>query len=482
MSKTVERPLLAWIDGVLVGEVRAISRAITSIENHDTNSQTLLQGLFPHTGKATIVGITGPSGAGKSTLVASLAKAIRQSGKTVGILAIDPTSPFSGGAILGDRIRMQAHSGDAGTFIRSMATRGALGGLSNATFEAAMVLDAAGKDYVLIETVGVGQDEVNIAKLADATIVVLVPGLGDDIQAFKAGIMEIADIFVINKADLPGAERVEQDVIAALSLASGPEANLPLPEIVKTVATCDEGVPQLLQTITTYIADSKQSGNSNARRKAIWRERLTEMLRDRIQAQVSQSALTAERLDQYATSIANRTVDPYTLVDELLKHVHESTSGESYNADSVKQGIALDHLGIGVKTLIEAVKFYESALGLKVSGYETIESQKTRVAMLPVGDSRIELLEPTEPNSPIGKFVEKRGEGLHHICLRVPNLRASIEHLKSSGVMLINDQPQIGAGGHEFVFIHPRSASGVLIELVQAHGVNDSHNRTFGEI
>ena len=230
---------------VLAGEPRAVARAISLIENEDPSAAGLVRDIFPHTGRAYLVGVTGPPGAGKSTLVDRLIARLRAGGTSVGVLAIDPTSPFTGGAVLGDRLRMNTHASDAGVFIRSMATRGHLGGLSRATGDAALVLDAAGRDVVLIETVGVGQDEVDIVRTADVSIVTLVPGTGDEVQALKAGIMEIADIFVVNKADHQGADRVVSAVESYLSLESSGER----PPIVKTCATTGEGIPALFAAI-----------------------------------------------------------------------------------------------------------------------------------------------------------------------------------------------------------------------------------------
>ena len=359
---------------------RELARAATAIENRTPEGLRLLAGLAPKAGRARIIGLTGPPGAGKSTLVDALARAMRKTGRTVGIIAVDPTSRKTGGALLGDRVRMQDHHADPGIFIRSMATRGSTGGLARATADVARLLDAAGKDYVIIETVGVGQDELAIAAVAQITIVVLVPGMGDDIQASKAGIMEIADIFVINKADHPGADRVEREIHA--------NSNAP---IVKTVATDGTGVGELLTAI-----------------------------------------------ENAPLSVPSAVSPQYTI----------------------------DHLGIAVKSLDEALRFYEGQLGMQARNRETVAREKVSVAMLPLGGPRIELLEASEPDSVIAKFIQKRGEGLHHVAIKVPDLGTAVARLKKAGARLLNE-PRRGAGGHEYVFVHPGSTGGVLLELIQ---------------
>jgi LAO/AO transport system kinase len=366
------------------GDTRSLSRLATGIENRDPQALETLRELEPATGHARIVGITGPPGAGKSTLVDALALELRKQGKTLAILAVDPSSRTSGGAILGDRIRMQQHHADPGIFIRSMATRGTLGGLARATADLAHLMDAAGRDYVIVETVGVGQDEIEITSVAQVTVVVLVPGMGDDIQAIKAGIMEIADIFVINKSDHPGADRVELELHAE---------GFTCP-ILRTVATEGKGIPELAEAI---------AGNTAIR----------------------------------AATVRERSVCAPTI----------------------------DHLGIAVTSLEQSIAFYQS-LGLAVAHRETVVTEKVDVAMLPAGGARIELLEPTAPDSPIAKFLEKRGSGLHHIALRVPDLAAAISRLQAGGARLLN-QPRTGAGGHTYVFVHPASTGGVLLELIQ---------------
>ena len=383
------------------GDTRSLSRLATGIENRDPQALETLRELEPATGHARIVGITGPPGAGKSTLVDALALELRKQGNTLAILAVDPSSRTSGGAILGDRIRMQQHHADPGIFIRSMATRGTMGGLARATADLAHLMDAAGRDYVIVETVGVGQDEIEITSVAQVTVVVLVPGMGDDIQAIKAGIMEIADIFVINKSDHPGADRVELELHAE---------GFACP-ILRTVATEGKGIPELVAALG--------------------------------QTCLSQGALFAPR-------------GGYPL-------------GPGLSQGSPSQGSppTIDHLGIAVTSLEQSIAFYQS-LGLAVAHRETVVTEKVDVAMLPAGDSRIELLQPTAPDSPIARFLEKRGPGLHHIALRVPDLDAAISRLQAGGARLLN-QPRTGAGGHTYVFVHPASTGGVLLELIQEH-------------
>ena len=370
------------------GDTRALARLATGIENRDPKALETLRELEAAGGHARLLGITGPPGAGKSTLVDALAVELRKQGKTIAILAVDPSSRASGGAILGDRIRMQQHHADPGIFIRSMATRGTIGGVARATADLARLMDAAGRDYVIIETVGVGQDEIEITSVAQVTVVVLVPGMGDDVQAIKAGIMEIADIFVINKSDRPGAERVELELHAE---------GFDCP-VLRTVATEGKGIHELVEAI--------------------------------------------EKVGQ-ALSPVNR-----------ARWQAEAPAPPS-----------IDHLGIAVNNLADSIAFYES-LGLAVANRETILAEKVDVAMLPAGDVRMELLQPTSRDSPIAKFLEKRGPGLHHVALRVPDLNAAVSRLKARGARLLNE-PRAGAGGHIYVFVHPASTGGVLLELIQ---------------
>jgi len=381
-----------WARKIADGDIRALARAATSIENQEQGSRELIDELRAHAKtKPLVLGVTGAPGAGKSTLVDRLAVAFRALGKTVAVIAVDPSSTLTGGALLGDRIRMQGRYEDPGIFIRSMATRGSLGGLAGATAGLVHLFGAAGWDIVIVETVGVGQAEVAIARVADVTLVVLVPGMGDDVQAFKAGIMEIADIFVINKADHPGVAQIENEIRGLQSV--GHRADGWIPPIIRTVATEGKGIDELMAAV------------------------------ERARGLGRQQSLTAGSL-------------------------------------------RIDHLGIAVKSIDDALQFYSGQLGMAVSLLETVPQEKVKAAMLPAGGPRIELLEPTDADSVIGKFLEKRGEGLHHVALRVPDLAAAIARLQAGGARILSE-PRKGAGGHEYVFVHPVSTGGVLLELIQ---------------
>jgi LAO/AO transport system kinase len=309
-------PIENWAEQVRTGDVRAMSRAITAIENHQPEAEELLRLLFPHTGRAYLTGITGTPGTGKSTLADRLAAHYRKQQQQVGVIAVDPTSPYSGGAILGDRIRMQGHAGDAGMFIRSMATRGFLGGLARATAEVALLLDAAGKQQVLIETVGVGQDEVDIVRLADCVLVVMVPGLGDDIQNMKAGLMEIGDIFVLNKADRQGADRLEQELLAMLSLVMPRDGWHP--PVVRTVATESKGIDTLAEAIGKFRQHFESSGERQRKHIEHWKKRLLELLESRVLEKVLGGADGERRLEALASEVAQRKKDPFAAVKEIL--------------------------------------------------------------------------------------------------------------------------------------------------------------------
>lgn len=374
------------------GDVRSLARAVSLIEGGGPPAQELLAACRALHRRALRIGVTGAPGAGKSTLVDRMVRHLRHAGQSVGVIAVDPSSPVSGGALLGDRIRMQGFTGDDGVFIRSMASRGVAGGIGANAASVCAVMEAAGRNTVIIETVGVGQDEVSVAGLVDVTILVLVPGMGDDIQSLKAGVMEVADLFVINKSDQPGAEKVEAEILAMQSLIATGTACAP---VLKTIASSGEGVDQLMEEI--------------ARR--------------------GQRDLVLPKLP-----LAGR--------------------------------LAIDHLGIAVRSIAAARCFYE-LLGLHVTAEEIVAHEQVKTAMLPVGSSRFELLEPTAEDSTIGRFLAKRGEGLHHIALRVASLDDLFARLQEEGVRLASDRIKIGAGGHRYLFIHPQSTGGVLLELVE---------------
>ena len=411
------------------GETRALARAVSLVEDCAPESATILKlcrAALSNSPRALRIGVTGPAGAGKSTLVDALTRELRARGSRVGIVAVDPSSPFSGGAILGDRIRLEKFAGDRGVYMRSMATRGHLGGLSEATDDVLTVIEAAWssspdaensvRDVLLIETTGVGQGEIAVVGLADLVAVVLVPGMGDSIQSLKAGILEIASVFVLNKADREGIDRLESEVSEMLVLSAVVAHEVEPPPIVKTVATTGEGVSNLLAALDSLA--SRKAGNR--------------------------------------------------------QRVLQKTSSPKAAPLSHPQPPVLDHLGIAVCSLENSLSLY-AALGLTVAAVEEVAHEQVRVAMLPVGESRIELLEATAPDSPVAKFLGKRGEGLHHIALKVQNLHATVEGLKSRGIRLVSESIQIGAGGHRYVFVHPSSANGVLLELVEESEHGDLH-------
>jgi LAO/AO transport system kinase len=345
-----------------------------------------------------------------------------------------------------------------------MATRGHLGGLARSTADAALVLDASGKDVVIIETVGVGQDEVDIVRTADISIVTLVPGSGDEVQALKAGIMEIADIFVINKADREGADRTVASVEAMLSLETyGPGRWRP--PIVKTEATTGKGLPELAAQIDQFRAHTAAALGERRRARAEFR--VKQLLADRFVQHVERSVLSAGEFEGFLDAIAARDTDPYSVVDEISSR---ALAGSETRDVKVAQtgGVVIDHVGVAVSDLGDAVKFYRDALGLEVEAPEEVASQRVRAHFIPTGESAIELLEATADDSPIAKYVARRGPGMHHLTLRVPDIRAALARLKEQGVRLIDEAPRQGAHGALVAFVHPSSAHGVLIELKQS--------------
>ena len=308
--------LAAWVTQILAGDARAISRAVTLIENRGSGAEELLKSLLPHTGRAFRIGVTGAPGTGKSTLVDCLAAHYRARDKTVGIIAVDPSSPFTGGAILGDRIRMPRHATDEGISIRSMATRGYLGGLAQSTGDAALLLDAAGKDMILVETVGVGQGEIEIVRLADCTLVVLVPGMVDDVQSLKAGLMEIGAIFVLNTTAREGADRFEQQLRAILQLV--PERGGWKPPLVRTVATANQGVEELAREIARFREHLDNAQDRRARALAYWKEWLMRLLETRLIERTLGNRVGEAEFEQLAAEGAAREKDPYAAVNEIL--------------------------------------------------------------------------------------------------------------------------------------------------------------------
>ncbi len=385
-EKTTANQVGDLVARLAAGDIRALSRAVSLVEDGSAAAGEIVAACRALGQRAHRIGITGSAGAGKSTLADQMVRLLRARGERVGVIAVDPTSPFTGGALLGDRIRMQGFTGDHDVYIRSMASRGEMGGVARTAEAVCTVMAAAGLTTVLVETVGVGQDEVSVGGLVDATILVLVPGMGDDVQSLKAGVMEAADLFVVNKSDLPGADKVEAEIRGMQSLTGETR------QVLRTNGQTGEGVAALLEA-----------------------------------------------------------------VEGLEKRPRRGTF--------TAKGLKLDHLGVAVKSIAAARKFYEE-LGMQIEHEETVEHEQVRTAMLPLGDSRVELLEATAEDSTIGRFVAKRGEGLHHIAIRVPQIDERFSAMLASGVRLASDRVRVGAGGHRYFFVHPASTGGVLVELV----------------
>jgi LAO/AO transport system kinase len=371
------------------GDDRALARALTLVENQDPAGREIARRAAESPRSALIVGITGPPGVGKSTLADALAKSAQAAGRKVAVLAVDPSSPLSGGAFLGDRARMDL---DPSIFIRSMATRGHVGGLAGAAVEALTLLEAAGKDFIILETVGAGQDEVEVASAADATVLVLAPGLGDEIQAAKSGILEIADVFVVNKSDREGADPLEKDL-------RGVAGTRP---VRRTTATRGEGVAEVLTDALRIGAEKASRGHP--------------------------------ALAKTQTTFA---------------------------------GVKIHHVGIAVRSLEEAAHRFGGLLGLERGARYELPEFGVKVLFLPVGEASLELLEPLGERSTVASFLEKKGEGIHHICFEVDDIEKSLTEFAAQGARLIDEKPRLGAGGHRVAFVHPKSTHGVLVELKQ---------------
>ena len=455
----------ALAEGVLAGRVPDVARAISWAEGADPRFAELLSLLFSRTGRARVTGLTGSPGAGKSTLTAALARRARARDLRVGIVAVDPSSPFSGGAILGDRIRMQDLYTDPGVLIRSMATRGHLGGLARASADAVDVLDAAGFEEVFVETVGVGQDEVEVFRLAESCVVVLTPGMGDDIQAIKAGLMEVADLFVVNKADRDGADRVVQEILQMLELG---EHGAWLPPVVKTVATTGAGLDELVLKLAEHRA-FLDGPHGAARRRDRTVKRIEGLVREDFLRRVERLRGDRGALDEAATRVEGRREDPISAAAGLVARLRQETSGAPPSSPSKKISssssvLKISHLGISVPSLEQGGAFWD-LLGLLEEHREEVASQHVVTSFRAVGESHLELLEPTSPESPIAKALATRGPGIHHLCLEVTDLRAALRRLKAAGVRLVNEEPFDGAHGCLVAFVHPSATGGVLLEL-----------------
>jgi LAO/AO transport system kinase len=453
----------ALAERILNGNTAAIARGISWAESGGPEFQELLSLLYGKTGRARITGFTGSPGAGKSTLTAAVARLARLDEKRVGIIAVDPTSPFSGGAILGDRIRMQDLYTDPGVLIRSMATRGQFGGLARATADAVDILDASGFDEILVETVGVGQDEVEVFQLAETCVVVLTPGMGDDIQAIKAGLMEVADIFVVNKSDRDGADRIVHEVLQMLEMGEHGEW---LPPVLKTIARDGGGVRELVEDIKKHRAFVSGDGGTSRRRERV-RKRLEAIIQHELLSRLRAGGGLGASLEEHVSRVDSRSQDPHEAARELLQRFNKEHHVSSSSTDE-KPGrvLRIAHLGVAVESIEKSGGFYD-VLNLLETHREEVTSQKVLTSFRPVGESFFELLEPTSGESPIAKYLQKNRPGIHHVCLEVDDVRAVLARLKENGIRLINEEPFEGAHQCLVAFVHPASTGGILLELSQ---------------
>ena len=435
--------IAAWAARVASGDTRTLARALTEIENRGSNAPELLAALFPHARPAWRIGVTGAPGSGKSTLVNALAQELSAQGRQVAVLAVDPSSPFTGGAVLGDRVRMSDRDSDSGVFIRSMATRGSLGGLAAGAADVVTALEASGRDVILIETVGVGQAEVDVVSLAETVALVLTPNMGDGVQALKAGVMEIAQVFVLNKCDLPGADRAEQQLEAALSLRPPTENS---PAVVRTVAEQAQGLDDLIAALERHRGERRAL-------ERYWRDRVSADLSSGLSRLLLPRLASGERLDRVAQGAVSGDANPYEFVADALA---------PFAADAPR----IEHLGVAVRSINQALEALQ-AFGFQPGPRIRVEHEQVDVVMLPAGDARIELLEPVSPESAIARFLERRGEGVHHVAVRVPNLDQAVAAARRKGLRLVHDEPQVGAENYRYVFVHPKSVAGVLLELIE---------------
>jgi len=449
----------ALADRLLARDPRAIARAISLVENESPAGAALVGEIFPRTGRTYLIGVTGAPGSGKSTLVDRLTAELRKTGASVGVLAVDPTSPYSGGAILGDRVRMQAHAEDDGVFIRSMATRGHLGGLARTTAEAALLLDAAGFDYVIIETVGVGQDEVDIVRTADISLVTIVPGAGDEVQALKAGIMEIADIFVVNKADREEADRTAASIDAMLSLEHW-EPGRWRPPVMRTVATTGAGVADLVATIGRFREATSEQAGARLRARAEWR--LREILGRSFMRHLERHVLAEGEFERLLERIAARDTDPYGAAAEVMERALGAPAASATPAVPAPAPV-LDHVGIAVTDAAALAGVFARLFGLVTDAPEDVGPHRLRFVQ--TGDATLELVEALADDAPVAKYLASRGQGLHHVCLRVPDVGQALASLVALGVRTIDRAPRRGAHGSRIAFIHPSETGGILVEI-----------------